>query len=121
MTLSVFPSLLAFEQISPLLIRLTLGVVLVYSAYRALSGTSLNIQKKSLHIIEALAGLFLILGLWTQVAALFATVDLIVRLIDKIIKKAFLTDGVNYYLILLVLAISLLFTGGGFLGFDRPL
>ncbi len=119
--LSVFPSLLSLQLLSPLLIRLILGLVIIFEAYRVYSKRSISLQQKTLSIVEALSGILLIIGLWTQVAALFIVIDFIVRLAYKIKNKSFLTDGVNYYLILLVLAISLLFTGAGFLAFDMPL
>lgn len=119
--LSLFPSLLTWQMVSPLLIRLVLGAVFVYRAYRSLARGSATVQGKILAIAEAIAGVLLVVGLWTQAAALFAAIDLIWQLVGRIMKKAFLTDGINYYLILLVMALSLLFTGPGFLAFDLPL
>jgi len=121
MTLSVFPSLLAWSQISPLLIRLALGAVFIYWAYQPLFGKNNNSQKKTLAVIEAIIGILLVIGLWSQVAALAATIELILCSYKKITEKAFLTNGVNYYLILLVLALSLLVTGAGFFSIDLPL
>lgn len=119
--LSIFPSLLTWQLFAPLLMRLTLGTVIVFEAYRAYSKRSISLQQKILSLVEVLAGILLIIGLWTQVAALFIAIDLIIRLAYKIKSKKFLNDGVNYYLILLVMAISLLVTGAGFLAFDMPL
>jgi uncharacterized membrane protein YphA (DoxX/SURF4 family) len=121
MTLSVFPSLLTYQLLAPVMIRLALGAVLIFWSYRLLFKSSPDTKRKIVSIIEALAGILLVIGLWTQVAALVIVIDLIVRLYGKFSNKAFLTDGVNYYLILLVLALSLLVTGPGFLAFDMPL
>ena len=119
--LSVFPSFLSWSQVSPLIIRLTLGVVFIFWSYRAFLQKSLPISQKIITIIEVIAGILLVIGLWTQVAALVIAIDLIVRLYQKATQRAFLSDGVNYYLILLVMAVSLLFTGAGFWSFDLPL
>ncbi len=119
--LSVFPSLLSWSQISPLIIRVTLGIIFIFWTYRTWKKGSATSTQKIASILEGMAGILLIIGLWTQVAALVAIVDLIVRLIERTSKKAFLTDGVNYYFILLVMAISILLTGAGFLAFDYPL
>ncbi len=119
--LSLFPSLLSWNQISPFLIRITLGGVFLYQSYRLLKKSSGTSEQKSIPIIEAIAGIFLIIGLWTQAAALVIIVDMLVRLYDKVSKKAFLTDGVNYYLLLLIMALSLMFMGAGMLSFDYPL
>lgn len=72
-------------------------------------------------LMEGIASLFIIIGLFTQVAVAIIIIDLLVRLIIKIRSKAFFSDGVNYYFIILILAISLLLTGPGFLAFDLPI
>ncbi|MDE1940495.1 MAG: hypothetical protein KGI66_00005 [Patescibacteria group bacterium] len=119
--LSAFPYLLSFERLGPTLIRLSLGAVFAFWAYRAVKEKSANNQSKALGILEGIAGLMLIAGFLTQIAALFAAIDLVVRLVGRARNRALLTDGVNYYLILLVMAISLLVTGAGFFAFDLPL
>lgn len=119
--LSLFPTLLSCQQLSPLLIRLTLGIVLLYWAYLGLKDHKQSIAKKVGDVIEIIVGILLIIGLWTQAAALVAAIGLLVCIISKIQKHAFLTNGVNYLLILLILAISLVVTGVGWYGFDLPL
>ncbi len=119
--LSIFPSLLSWGEVSPLLIRLALGLVFVHWAYVAFRKHGADSQTKIISIIEGIAGLLIVVGLWTQVATLILAIDLVVRLIKKIQAKSFLTDGVNYYLILLILSLSLLVTGAGILSVDLPL
>ena len=119
--LSVFPSLLSYSQLSPFLIRIALGVIFIYWTYKILRNTNNEAKTKAIALIEGVAGVLLVIGLWTQVAALVAIIDLGIRLVQKIMKKSFLTDGVNYYLVLLVMAVSLIVTGAGWLAFDLPL
>ena len=119
--LSVFPSLLTWGQASPFIIRLTLGAVFIFWAYRSFRKQPSDAKAKLIGLIEGIAGILLVIGTWTQVAALVAIIDLLVRLVERVTKKAFLSDGVNYYLILLVLALSLMVTGAGFLARDLPL
>lgn len=119
--LSLFPSLLSWSQLSPFFIRLVLGLVFIFWAYKSFKNKSLSTPEKVFGYLEAIAGILLIIGLWVQGAALFACIKLIVCLIGKIRRKQFLTDGINYYALLLVMAISLLLTGAGFFGFDLPL
>jgi uncharacterized membrane protein YphA (DoxX/SURF4 family) len=121
MTLSLFPSLFSWSLLAPLLMRLALGSVFLFWSYKKFRGASASSQEKAVAILEALCGALIFVGLWTQAAALVAIVDLLVRIVGKITQKQFLTDGVNYYAILLVLAISLLVTGAGFLAIDLPL
>lgn len=116
--LSLFPTFLSWNQLAPFLIRLVLGAVLIYWAYQRLNKKGSSGASKTIGILDAAFGILFIIGLWTQVAAIIFGIDLIVRIIKKITEKAFLTQGVNYYLILLVLCISLLVTGAGWWGFD---
>ncbi len=121
--LSVFPSLLSLQPFSPFIIRLTLGLILLYWTYKTFTNTRLSSTKntKVIGIVQGVASLFIIIGLFTQVAVAIIIIDLAVKLFTKIKNKAFFSDRVNYYFILLILAISLLFTGPGFLAFDLPI
>lgn len=121
MTLSVFPYLLSFQQLSPVLIRLVLGAAILFWSYKGLRTISQSSAKKAFDVLEGLVGLLLLVGLWTQVAALIAAVSLAFYIVQQIRTKTFLIHGVNYTLILLVLAISLLVTGPGWWAFDYPL
>jgi hypothetical protein len=114
---SLFPYLLSWSELSPLLIRLTLGAIMIYWSYKGLR-TNTDTTKKLLDVAQGLVGILLVIGLWTQIAALLAAIGFIVCIVGKIRTKSFLTDGVNYMLILLVLAISLLLTGPGLIAFD---
>ena len=121
--LSVFPSLLSFQPYSPFIIRLTLGFILLFWTYRTFAKPDLfsTTKIKMISLMEGIASLFIIIGLFTQVAVTIIIIDLLLRLIIKICNKAFFSDGVNYYFIILILAISLLLTGPGFLAFDLPI
>jgi uncharacterized membrane protein YphA (DoxX/SURF4 family) len=117
---SLFPSLFALDGFAPLLLRLTVGAVFALWAYGKLK-KRINSQDTILGSVEAFIAIGIILGAYTQLAALAATIILGVRLIQKIRQKAFLTDGVNYYFILFIISITLLLTGPGFFAFDLPL
>ena len=120
-TLSVFPYLLSYQQVSPVLIRLTLAGILIFWAIKGLRDPKQSNQMKLLDVLEGLLGIMLVIGLWTQVAALILVVGFLVCIVGQVKNKKFLTNGVNYMLILLILALSLLFTGPGIFAFDYPL
>ena len=122
-TLSIFPYLLSYQQWSPFIIRVVLGITLAYFGYHKMlgSGQSSGSNSKTYGIVEIIIALFLIIGLWTQLAALLNAIILVIKIGFKIKEKKFLTDGVNYYVLLLTMAISLIFTGAGFLAIDYPL
>lgn len=119
--LSLFPSLLTYQMLSPLLVRLVLGAVIIHLAYKGLRHAHLDSKNKILAYFEVLLGILLVIGLFVQGVALIVALILLIRIIGKIQKKAFLSDGINYYLILFVLALTLLVSGAGFLAFDLPL
>jgi uncharacterized membrane protein len=118
--LSLFPELLSWSQLSPFLIRITLGLVLLYWAFQALRNSNSGLGKL-VGILEGIAAILLIIGMYVQGAALYAAIDLAIRLVGRIMNRSFLTNGINYYLILFVLAVSLLLTGAGLFAFDIAL
>jgi uncharacterized membrane protein YphA (DoxX/SURF4 family) len=116
--LTLFPTLLSWQEASPLLIRVVLGAVYIYWGVKRVRAAQASTGGKALGIVDCVVGLALVVGFWTQLAAALVALDLLWRSIKKVTEKAFLTEGVNYYLVLLVLALSLLVTGAGWLAFD---
>ena len=119
--LSLFPYLLSFQMLSPFILRLVLGVIFIFWAYKKFNKVTKDSKDKTFVVLDIIIGLLLIIGLYTQLAALIALVLLGIHIILKIRHKAFLTDGVNYYLVLFIISLSLLFTGPGAFALDYPL
>jgi uncharacterized membrane protein YphA (DoxX/SURF4 family) len=121
--LSLIPSLLTYQMVGPLIIRLVLGITLAYFGYEKIMkrGESSGSNTITYGIVEVVVALFLIVGLFTQVAAILNAVILIIKLAVKAKNKQLFTDGINYYILLLAMALSLIVTGAGFLAFDMPL
>ena len=130
--LSIFPNLLTYELVGPLLIRLALGAAFIWFGYEKIGKRYAHVKhtdkndKKALRvlvcgIVDMVLGLLVLVGFLTQVAALLISIILIIGIGRKIKEGAFLTSGINYYVILLAMALSLLFTGAGFFAFDLPL
>ncbi len=121
--LSIFPSLFSYQELSPFLIRLVLGITLAYFGYQKVMkrGQSSGSNSVLYGAVEILVSIFLIIGLYTQLAALINAIILIIKLAFKARNKQLLTDGVNYYILLLVMATSLMVTGAGWWAFDLPL
>lgn len=118
--LSLFPSFLTYGQLGPFLLRLTLGAILLYWAYGRIRRRE-NGKTTAYGVVEAAVGVLLVIGLFTQLAALIALVVFLVELIKKARTKAFFTAGVNYYFILLIISLSILVLGPGAFAFDLPL
>ncbi len=118
--LSLFPYLLIYQGFAPLLLRLTLGAIFIFWAYGKLKKRT-DIKEILQGLVKAIIGILLVIGLYTQLAALVSVIFLAICLLQKIQKRVFLSDGVNYYLILFIISITLLLTGPGFIAFDLPL
>jgi len=120
---SLFPSLLTYGLVGPLIIRLVLGITLAYFGYQKIinRGQSSGSNTVIYGIMEIAIALFLVIGLFTQLAALLNAIILVIKLGFKAKEGKLLSDGINYYILLLTMAISLMFTGAGFLAFDLPL
>ena len=120
---SFFPSLLVLQQLGPFFIRIALGLTFLYFGYKILKEQNQvsTTGSKIYGGIEVVLGISLIIGLYTQLSALIITLFLVIKLIYKIKSKSFLSDGVNYYILLFAMSLSLLVMGAGFLAFDMPL
>lgn len=133
--LSVFPDFLYLNFFAPLVIRVVLGLVFILFAYEKLFSRRMEkvefFEKIGLKpgrtfvvifgIVEAIAGAFLIVGFLTQIAALAAGLISLGALCAKLKDKSCLNEHWTYYLLLLAVAVSLLFTGAGAWAFDLPL
>lgn len=128
-TLSVFPTLLDYAQISPLILRVALGLIIGLMAHHSLraklGGAPLFSPatfrgEAVVHLLEFVAALLLVIGLFTQLAAL--AVIIFVTLRWNAAKKSFMSfDQQALFILMKVVALSLMFFGAGFFAFDLPL
>jgi putative oxidoreductase len=134
---SIFPQLFAFEQLAPFILRLVLGIIFVIHGYpklfKAYSETvkffeSVGIKPAKFWVfvvgaVEFFGGIALIVGFFTQIAAILIAINMLVAILwVKIWKfKKGLVDGYEFDLILLAVAIALLFLGAGAFAVDLPL
>jgi hypothetical protein len=116
--ISAFPQLLDYSIVVPVIIRLALGASIIHFGYKIYKGGSVKARYTAGPLF--FGGTLLIIGLFVQVVAVITAIVLILLLAKKFKSKAFFTNGVNYFAILLVLAVSLLFLGAGSLAFDLP-
>lgn len=120
---SLFPYLFTFDQAAPLVLRLVLGITLAWFGYRKIKqqGKSSGSNSIIYGAIEILIAIFLIIGLFTQLAALLNALILVIKIAYKIRDRKFLTDGINYYVLLLAIALAVAVLGPGWFAFDLPL
>ena len=118
--LSIFPLFLSLGLLAPLLLRITLGIILIHWAVGKIKSRTTPFTV-ALGVLEVLIGIGLLVGFLVQLAALIASVIFLIHLIKKAQTKSLFTAGVNYYFILFMISLSLLLLGAGAFAFDLPL
>lgn len=133
--LSIFPGLLPYGLLSATIIRITIGLVILIFGILTLFSKREKISKKLMSrgyplanfipwpvgIVQCITGGFLIIGFLTQVAAIvvaYLFIDLM--LIDKGGEKIF-KQGNLFYIVMILISLSLLFSGAGAFAVDLPL
>lgn len=114
--LVVFPQILFLGLLAPFLLRITVGVFIIYLGKERYYK---NIQWLS--IIHVISGICLFIGLYTQISAIAGIVLIAFEFYLENTEKKISTEKKILYAISVVILISLLFTGAGFLALDRPL
>jgi hypothetical protein len=115
-TLTLFPDLLTFGMIAPLLLRLAVALFIVF-----LGVERWNKKYGWTSFLYFISAALLIVGLYTQIAALLGI--LVVKFDFWFDKKSINVTYEHWalYSIVVVVLVSLIFTGPGFLAFDWPL
>ena len=134
-TFNVFPELFTYSLIAPFILRVVLGFIFLNLGSLKLGKeklgwiNSLNILRIKpagffvglLGIVEIIGGLLLIVGAYTQVAALVLGVISINEMLIEHKEESILKRDVVFYLLLSAICISLLLTGAGLYAVDIPL
>jgi uncharacterized membrane protein YphA (DoxX/SURF4 family) len=132
--LNPFPELLVYGLIAPFIVRLALGSSLLYLAVehyrgrrdiaellRPLMGRSGRGVAVVLSLFELIAGALLLVGAWTQLAALLAMALTLKPLFLKAHLKGLMPYEKTTYGLMFLMAFSLLLSGAGAFAFDIPL
>lgn len=113
--LSKFPQLLFLGPLSATIIRVSVGVAFLYAAWSRMKHADMFVR--GVGILETIVAAALILGIYTQIAALIgAALSLMWLAIPKLRPLPLSTS-----LLVLAMCVSLLFTGAGAFAFDLPL
>ena len=133
--LNPFPDLLTYGLLAPLVLRVIAGYIfadlgiLAFKTERErwiISFKTLNIPRpkiavKVLGVIEIIGGIMLIVGLYTQVAALVLGLLTFLEAYVEYKDPAILKRNFVFYVMLLGILLSLLFSGAGAFAIDLPL
>jgi hypothetical protein len=119
--LNVFPDLLSFGLLAPFMLRLALVafIVLIYFLKSRPGNTN---SEKVFSYIFLLAGAFLLLGIYTQIAAILTALLILIEAARSLILKQHKSPEYRMlFLLAFFIALSLLFSGAGAAALDIPL
>ncbi len=129
--LSIFPDFLTYALFAPPFLRIALGAFVISKSYKKLRPLftvdgDLSVPQdkvsKIVSVLFLLSGIFILIGLYTQISALM----LILLTIGVFIRKGSrgeTLDGTETWLqvFVFVMALSLMLSGAGFYAIDLPL
>lgn len=135
-TVSLFPSFFDYSFLAIFMLRAMLGFIFVWFAYtKIFHERSLRIaffEKLGLRpavffftlvtTLEGIAGVLLVIGLFTQVAVLITGVLMVLAIYIKWRHPDALPfNTIEFYILLAIVSFAILFLGPGALAFDLPL
>lgn len=132
--LTLFPQLLFLTPLAVALLRVVLGIFVFLIAWQTAT-RRMEMAQVRLPLIGrapawliwiaacgfAVVGGLLIIGAWTQIAALLAALGSLKLAILSRIYPPYATLSTSTYLLLFVISIALVVTGAGIFAFDLPL
>lgn len=115
---SIFPELFNYSYLAPFILRLSLAAVLLRFGY--LKFKSFSRYEKITGAVQILSAIFLLLGLFTQIASLLVILLALGEIIESKIKKVAIARK-DLKLLILAMALSLALLGPGLFAIDLPL
>lgn len=133
--LNPFPELLTYGLLSPFILRLVVGLIFINLGLLAfknekerwiVSLATLNIPSPKIAVkifgaIEFVGGVMLLLGAYTQVATLVLSILTFAEAYVEYKDPTILKRNFVFYLLILAITLSLLFSGAGAFAIDLPL
>lgn len=133
--LNPFPELLHLSPLAPLILRAVLGLILIdlgvlkfrgekggwLASFETLGLRPADLFLSLYALLQIVGGLLLLIGLWTQVAALVFVIFTGIELYTEWQAREILKRDLVFYLLIFSIALSLLLTGAGAHAIDIPL
>ncbi len=135
-TISLFPHLFDYQMLGIFALRVTLGLIFIYFWYEKVTRgrieeinffEKLGLRPAKVYFLimssaTGLTGVFLIIGLYTQGAAIVAGLFMLKAIIVKCyLPSALPKNTTSFYVLLAVVSFALLFLGPGAFAVDLPL
>lgn len=133
--LNPFPELLMYSMLAPFILRVLLSLIFIDLGFLKFRGEkeswrasfdTLGLRPADLFLslyalLQILGGLLLLVGLWTQVAALAFVIFSGTELYVEWKAREILKRDMVFYLIIFAISLSLLLSGAGAYAIDIPL
>ncbi len=133
--LNPFPDLLVYSLLAPFILRIVAGVIFIdlgvlafkkekfgwINTLSVLRIPNPKVALKVLGAVEVVAGIMLLVGLYTQVAALVLALLTFAETYVEYREPAILKRTLIFYILLLAITLSLLLSGAGAFAIDIPL
>ena len=135
MILNTFPDLLTFSLVSPFILRIALGIIVINLGF-----LKLHIEKKAweklfetinlhpakflvkvLALFEIIGGIMLLVGSYTQLIAILFSILFFCKTILEYKEPTLEKRNLTFYILVFVISLSLIFSGAGAFAFDLPL
>ncbi|MBU6370649.1 MAG: DoxX family protein [Patescibacteria group bacterium] len=135
MLLNVFPGLLTYGIIAPLILRIVLGLIAIDLGFlklgkerrewRELFDTihfrPSHVFVKLLALIEIVGGIMLILGAYTQIVAIVFAIAFFSESVVEYREESLEKRNFPFYMLLLAISLALVFLGAGAFALDSML
>ena len=133
--LNPFPELLMFSLFAPFILRVILGLIFIdlgilkFKSERErwiMSFETLGLRPTDLFVtlygaVQIATGIMLVLGLWTQIAALILAILTGAELYIEWRAREILKRDAVFYILVFAISVSLLLSGAGANAIDIPL
>jgi uncharacterized membrane protein YphA (DoxX/SURF4 family) len=133
--LNTFPELLTYSQVGPFILRLVLGLILIdvgllkfrgersewIKAFDAYKIKPAYIFVSLFGLLEIIGGSLLVIGLYTQIAALVFVVLSAIEFYTEYTEGNVIRRDIVFYALVFAISLSLLLTGAGAYAKDIPL
>ena len=133
--LNPFPELLMYSLLGPFILRVLVGLIFIDLGYLKFREEkerwlayfeTLGLRPADLFLplyalLQVVGGLLLLVGLWTQVAALAFAIFTGIELYVEWQAREILKRDMVFYVLILAISLSLLLTGAGAYAIDIPL
>jgi len=135
MILNTFPDLLTFSTLSPFILRVVLGLIIINLGYLKLTKEKIAWQElfetinvhpakvfvKALAFIEIIGGLMLVAGSYTQLTSIVFSILFFCEAVLEYRESNLEKRNLIFYILMFTISLSLIFLGAGAFAVDLPL